>query len=54
MTHDQIERLVEAKVDRLDARFMAPGSTMTQAEYDAAMQAIDRWAEWEYRFAHDL
>jgi hypothetical protein len=52
MTHDQIEIAVQRKVDRLDALYTAPGSTMTQAEYDEAQRAIDRWAEWEYRFAH--
>ena len=48
MTEEQIERVVSRKIDNLDARFM--NSPMTQAEYDAAMKAIDAWAEVEYRF----
>jgi hypothetical protein len=47
MTEEQIERAVERKVDNLDARFMATGSTMTQAEYDAASAEILRWADNE-------
>ncbi len=50
MTEEQIERTVQAKFDRLDAAFMATRSRMTQAEYDTAAQAIDAWAENEYRF----
>lgn len=42
MTEEQIEAWVEQKVDRLDNRFLT--SDMTQAEYDAAMAAIDREA----------
>lgn len=49
MTEDQIEREVEKRVDRLDRNFM--NSFMTQADYDAAMRAIDRWAEYQYLFA---
>ena len=51
MTEDQIERAVQRKVDSLDARFMATGSTMTQADYDAAMAAITAWAEREESYA---
>ncbi len=44
MTEDQIERSVERRFDRLDAQFMADGSTMTQAEYDAKCIKISQWA----------
>ena len=50
MTEEQIERAVERKFNSLDARFMTTGSTMTQAEYDAASAEISRWAESEYWF----
>jgi hypothetical protein len=50
MTEDQIERAVQSKFDRLDARFMSDSNTMTQATYDAAARAIHEWAENEYRF----
>lgn len=48
MTAEQIERRVELRTDRIDARFMAEGSTMTQAEYDAEMSALDKWAQQQY------
>jgi hypothetical protein len=53
MTEEQIERIVERNFDKLDARFMRDGSTMTQAEYDAASAAIHRWAENEYRLCSE-
>lgn len=40
MTEEQIEAWVERQVDRLDNRFLT--SDMTQAEYDAAMEQIDK------------
>jgi folate-dependent tRNA-U54 methylase TrmFO/GidA len=43
MTEEQIERQVEWQTDRLDARFL--NSPMTQAEYDAEIAALNRWAE---------
>jgi hypothetical protein len=50
MTDDQIERAIARKTDRLDARYMAEGNTMTKAEYDAGIKAISDWAEAEYRW----
>lgn len=50
MTEEQIERTVEAKIDRLDKRFMRHTPRMTQAEYDAEMAEIRRWEETEMRF----
>ena len=49
MTEDQIERKVERMVDRLDAQFMSDSNTMTQEEYDAEIESIDKWAAMEYR-----
>lgn len=48
MTEDQIEREVERRTDRLDARFMRDYSTMTQAEYDDIIKSIAQWAEDQY------
>lgn len=48
MTEDQIERRVEKMTDRLDARYMADGSAMTEAEYKAELKDIDDWAQTEY------
>ena len=40
MTEEQIERLAERRVDRLDRQYMAGG--MTQAEYQHDLAAMDR------------
>jgi hypothetical protein len=40
MTEEQIERMAERRVDRLDRQYMAGG--MTQAEYQHDLDAIDR------------
>ncbi len=42
MDEQTIEVWIEKQVDRLDNRFLS--SDMTQADYDAAMSAIDREA----------
>ena len=46
----QIEIKVEKWVDRLDARYLADNSTMSEAEYKAQLKAIDDWADQAYRF----
>ena len=46
MSDEQIERMVEGRVNRLDALFMAKG--ITQAEYDAEQRDIQEWAERRY------
>ena len=43
MTEDQIERKVQRFVDHLDWVFMH--QSMSQADYDANMRAIHKWAE---------
>lgn len=47
MTEDQIERRVEARVDRLDSLLMS--GRLTQAEYDEEMKRLNDWAEEQYR-----
>jgi hypothetical protein len=42
MTEEQIEQLHELRVDALDRALM---NGMPQAEYEAALKAVDRWAE---------
>lgn len=42
MTQDQIERIVEKKFDRLDAKFMAD-PMMTQEQYDAQVAELRAW-----------
>ncbi len=48
MTEEEIERVIERKMDALDARFMM--RTMTQAEYDAAVRRLNEWTDVKYRF----
>lgn len=50
MTVDQIERIVEKKMDRLDARFLR--GDLSQDEYDAEIKQLDRWADAAIRQAH--
>lgn len=52
MTEDQIEARAERAMDRLDRRLMA--GEITQAEYEAAVAAIDRAASAAHRIAPDL
>ena len=47
MTEDQIERIVERRVDGIDRRYLSTG--MTEAEYDAELKTVFRWATEQYR-----
>jgi len=40
MTEEQIERIAERRMDRIDRDYLAGG--MTEAEYQRAVDAIDR------------
>lgn len=51
MSEDQIERVVQYRFDRLDARFML--GKMTEIEYRESVKAIDRWSEIEYRLGRN-
>jgi hypothetical protein len=51
MTEDMIERIVESRTDAIDRRYMA--RSITEAEYRAELAALDKWAEWESRFARE-
>ena len=44
MTEYQIELSVEAKMNSLDRVFMNPANKMTQADYDAEVKKLNRWA----------
>jgi hypothetical protein len=41
MTEEQIERIAERKMDRLDARLMS--GELSQAQYDAEVKALNQW-----------
>lgn len=46
MTEEQIERMVEIRTDAADRALM--NGTLTQAEYDARMKELNRWADDQY------
>jgi len=46
MTEEQIEGSVELKTDSADRALM--NGRMTQAEYDAHMKELNRWADDQY------
>lgn len=48
-TEAEIERAVERATDRYDARLMS--GRYSQAEYDAAMRDLAKWADQQYRDA---
>lgn len=52
-SEEQIERMVERAVDRLDRAYLdfRVQSPMTTAEYEAEMRAIDEWSRIEHHFA---
>lgn len=43
MTEQQVELAVERAMDALDRRFLS--TDMTQAEYDAEVRKLSRWAD---------
>lgn len=48
-TEHDIEVWVQKQTDRLDARYMADGSTMTAEQYEDALRCIDIEASQMYR-----
>ena len=47
LTEDQIERRVEATIDRLDRQLMR--HEITQEEYDREVSIVDSWAIQQYK-----
>ena len=47
-SEEEIERMVEHAVDRLDRLYL--GSAMTSEDYELEMAAIDAWANIERHF----
>jgi hypothetical protein len=43
MTEEQVERIVCAKTDAIDRRYLA--GKLTEAEYNAEIRALAQWAE---------
>jgi YD repeat-containing protein len=47
MTEEQIERIVESRIDRIDAAWSR--TNWTQDEYDRRIAEVDAWAQEQYR-----
>ncbi len=50
MTEDQIEFIAEKQMDALDRRLMS--GSITQADYDAEVAALDAWTKNQQRQVH--
>ena len=49
MTENQIERIIERKMDILDDRLM--NGQLTQQQYDREVRELNRWARKQYKNA---
>lgn len=47
MTEEQIERIAERKMNRLDKELM--NGSITQEEYNQEVRELDQWVNAEYR-----
>ena len=47
LTEDEIEHIVEKRMDELDHRLM--NNDLSQLEYEQAVIIIERWASQQYR-----
>lgn len=49
MTEDQIERIAEREMDKLDRLYLK--EMISEAEYEAEVAELDRWCRDQYREA---
>lgn len=56
MTEDQIERLVERRMDAIDKRYLdtTRWNRMSFDEYDRLIAALNRWADAAYNKRPDV
>lgn len=47
LTEQQIEQMVERKIDKLD--FLLMNNKITQKEYDHEVSVVDKWAIQQYK-----
>ena len=52
LSEDQIERIVERTIDRLDRHLLS--NQITQEQYDRDIVSLDRWASEQYQYAKTL
>lgn len=50
MTEEQIERMAERDMDKLDNLLMR--GVYTQEEYDREVKELDAWVQHQYRIRH--
>lgn len=46
LTEEQIERMVERQIDRLDRHLLS--NQITQEQYDRDIVSLDKWASQQY------
>lgn len=51
MTENQIEMIVERKMDALDAKLLS--GLISQSDYDNAVCDLDKWGEIQYKALRD-
>lgn len=47
LTEEQIERMVERQIERLDRHLLS--NQITQEQYDRDIVALDKWASQQYQ-----
>lgn len=52
LTEEQIERMVERQIDRLDRHLLS--NQITQEQYDRDIVALDKWSSQQYEHSKSL
>ena len=52
MTEDQIERVIEKNIDKLDKALMR--GKITEDEYDREIIRLERWGEQQQKYLKDF
>ncbi|GEM_PF-5904098 len=52
LTEEQIERMVERQIDRLDRHLLS--NQITQEQYDRDIVALDKWSSQQYQYSKSL
>jgi len=52
LTEEQIERMVERHIDRLDRHLLS--NQITQEQYDRDIVALDKWSSQQYQYSKSL
>lgn len=52
LTEEQIERMVERQIDRLDRHLLS--NQITQEQYDRDIVALDKWSSQQYQYSKSI